>query len=391
MLCKKSTFDACKSTYLPTSTTAQPTQEQINNYLNCVWTCFEDNTLEWVPGSQRVQYQDDDCSYVTTTEMEKVGQDNHIWRFTPIPDTNQITLGGEGVCTWDSVDQFSNAKVEQEFIESFGDSNVCDAGPDQHGPKSWHVIDQVYVPPNLQPGEYLVSWRWDSYMADQLWTGCADVEIVAASTANSDSSSSHEEEEGILQQQDCPSPPVPLPVPSPVAPPSQPSEPTTASPVISTTDPPTKAPTSTGGAVCTDMELPGNWGANGLYTCDTYYNHGGMAYCAHAVLDESCCFCGGGMISSVIATESPSSSPISEESSAPSTSPSESSSASCDSYVDKSACMAVNGCSWRRRSEVCGDAPLNSECQQWDQQRNRCKNKGCKWMSGSKKCKGFWG
>ena len=394
MMCKKTTFDACRDTHLPTSAW-QATQEQVNAYLSCVWTCFEDTTLNWIPNSQRVQYQDDVCSYVTMTEMEKVGHKDRIWRFSPIPDTNQITLGGEGVCTWESVEQFSNAMVEQEFIASFGaqDSStmMCDSGPDQHGPKSWHVVDQVRVPADLPAGEYLLSWRWDSYMADQLWTGCADVEIVIGTTDHN-SNVNNEEEEGevVVELDNTTTSNCPSPEPSPAA--------TTAPVIIGTgqpvgqqqpsiTDAPTKAPViNSGGGVCTDMELSGNWGANGLYTCDTYYNHGGTAYCAHAELLEKCCFCGGGIniIATTQTTPAPSSSPSSRSTGAVSP--------SCGSYEEKITCLGEQqGCSWRRADEVCGDAPLTAVCEQWDGKKNRCKNEGCKWRNGQQKCQGYWG
>lgn len=172
-LCRKATFDGCRDTYSPT--------EDTDNYLQCVWDCFESNTLEWAPDtSQKLQYKDDTCAYATMEPQIKNGKDNHVWRFTPIPDSLQVTNGNEGRCMYESLESFSNDKAKTKFEESFGMNDVCDGGRDNHAPWQWHIMDQVQVPTNLEEGEYLLSWRWDAYMADQMWTNCADVMIVDA-------------------------------------------------------------------------------------------------------------------------------------------------------------------------------------------------------------------
>jgi len=181
MLCKKTDFDSCRDTILPENP-AQATQSQKDAYLRCVWECFESKTLEWVPEPQKLQFQDDVCTYAAMKPLEKIGKNDHKWRFM-IPDALQVTNGGEGVCMWDSVTGFSNDKAEDEFTSSFGEASVCDWGRDAHAPHDWHVKDRVKIPLGLEEGEYLLSWRWDAYKADQMWTNCADVKIIAASTA----------------------------------------------------------------------------------------------------------------------------------------------------------------------------------------------------------------
>ena len=61
------------------------------------------------------------------------------WRWIPIPDTAQISGGGEGLCSWDAVESFSSPTVEQHFQEDFGDASLCDAGPKVHNPNNWQV------------------------------------------------------------------------------------------------------------------------------------------------------------------------------------------------------------------------------------------------------------
>eukprot|EP00592_Proboscia_alata_P014929 CAMPEP_0194394622 /NCGR_PEP_ID=MMETSP0174-20130528/123955_1 /TAXON_ID=216777 /ORGANISM="Proboscia alata, Strain PI-D3" /LENGTH=723 /DNA_ID=CAMNT_0039190437 /DNA_START=588 /DNA_END=2759 /DNA_ORIENTATION=- len=56
---------------------------------------------------------------------------------------------------------------------------------------------------------------------------------------------------------------------------------------------PTLSPPSSN--VCVDLDIPGNWGTVDIYTCDTFENHGGTEYCANSVINDACCFCGGGI------------------------------------------------------------------------------------------------
>merc|ERR1712217_503331 len=42
-----------------------------------------------------------------------------------------------------------------------------------------NIVDQVEVPKDLPPGDYVLSWRWDCEQTPQIWAGCGDVTIVA--------------------------------------------------------------------------------------------------------------------------------------------------------------------------------------------------------------------
>ena len=36
----------------------------------------------------------------------------------------------------------------------------------------------VEVPENLEPGEYVLSFRWDCQQSPQVWNSCANIQIV---------------------------------------------------------------------------------------------------------------------------------------------------------------------------------------------------------------------
>lgn len=43
---------------------------------------------------------------------------------------------------------------------------------------TYSIIDKVQVPSGLEPGAYLLSWRWDCEQSHQIWQNCADITIV---------------------------------------------------------------------------------------------------------------------------------------------------------------------------------------------------------------------
>ena len=40
-----------------------------------------------------------------------------------------------------------------------------------------HIVDMVKVPMDLEVGDYVLSFRWDSKCSPQVWTSCANIEI----------------------------------------------------------------------------------------------------------------------------------------------------------------------------------------------------------------------
>ena len=41
-----------------------------------------------------------------------------------------------------------------------------------------HAIDNVQVPADLEPGMYVLSFRWDCQNSSQVWSICSNVEIA---------------------------------------------------------------------------------------------------------------------------------------------------------------------------------------------------------------------
>ena len=41
----------------------------------------------------------------------------------------------------------------------------------------WAFQDQVEVPESLEPGDYVLSFRWDCLESPQIWSSCANIKI----------------------------------------------------------------------------------------------------------------------------------------------------------------------------------------------------------------------
>eukprot|EP00041_Stephanoeca_diplocostata_P012272 m.205828 g.205828 ORF g.205828 m.205828 type:complete len:77 (+) comp18884_c0_seq1:1248-1478(+) len=40
------------------------------------------------------------------------------------------------------------------------------------------IVDNVLIPEGLEPGEYVLGWRWDCEESNQIWQSCSDVTVV---------------------------------------------------------------------------------------------------------------------------------------------------------------------------------------------------------------------
>lgn len=84
-----------------------------------------------------------------------------------------------------------------------------------HMVNKWLIIDKLEVPADLTPGQYALSWRWDSDQTPQVWHGCSAIRVTPGPRPTP-----------------RPTPPPPAPTPAPVVP--QPTPP--PAPVVSVPD-----------------------------------------------------------------------------------------------------------------------------------------------------------
>jgi len=44
--------------------------------------------------------------------------------------------------------------------------------------QKWGFKDYVQIPEDIEPGSYILSFRWDSQATPQVWSNCANIEVV---------------------------------------------------------------------------------------------------------------------------------------------------------------------------------------------------------------------
>jgi len=53
-----------------------------------------------------------------------------------------------------------------------------DLPQDTEGGSAWAFWDKVEVPADIEPGQYVLSFRWDCQKSPQIWSSCANINIV---------------------------------------------------------------------------------------------------------------------------------------------------------------------------------------------------------------------
>jgi hypothetical protein len=44
--------------------------------------------------------------------------------------------------------------------------------------RGWGFKDYVQIPEDIEAGSYILSFRWDSQRSPQIWSNCANIEVV---------------------------------------------------------------------------------------------------------------------------------------------------------------------------------------------------------------------
>merc|ERR1712151_395110 len=137
---------------------------------NLTEECFQKTPLPFVSKSQKLRLGtgkvlDIPASLVSVGTLPA----GSTWAMNPVPACSEWTGSN---CT------------SPQFPPPSGCDEDCWGylGPGA-GHSSQHVlptiIDKLSVPSTLEPGEYVLGWRWDCEQTPQIWASCADVKIVA--------------------------------------------------------------------------------------------------------------------------------------------------------------------------------------------------------------------
>ena len=136
--------------------------------------CFQKTPLKFVGAAQWVQYGED----VSTREEFPAVRVN-IGTF---PRGSQWTKNPIPACNGDDGGYFSNSSAclkgtqfppPKPGLFGFGINQLLNVAPFK-----WSIIDKVYIPEDLVPGHYVLSFRWDCEQTSQVWNTCASIKLT---------------------------------------------------------------------------------------------------------------------------------------------------------------------------------------------------------------------
>jgi len=132
--------------------------------------CFKSNALTFT-GNSTIHWNDDSQADSDIVPRTYVAPDGGQWRTNPVPAcmSGKEHWAHQGRATAD-------CKYGTMFEPTFEDFHQGYLRPSNTGKNRWSVMDEVNVP--NKPGKYVLGWRWDCEEADQVWTSCADIDIV---------------------------------------------------------------------------------------------------------------------------------------------------------------------------------------------------------------------
>eukprot|EP00929_Paragymnodinium_shiwhaense_P090302 TRINITY_DN50455_c0_g1_i1.p1 TRINITY_DN50455_c0_g1~~TRINITY_DN50455_c0_g1_i1.p1 ORF type:complete len:515 (+),score=73.64 TRINITY_DN50455_c0_g1_i1:95-1546(+) len=162
-------------------------------------SCFQQTQLRFAEDSQYIVYADGRWSKIPLVKVSNgTYPEGSEWARFPVPSCLQCNpaeacgallepiSGGDQGNAW-NLQVNCNAACAGSTISKAGGS--CPGGTQFEEPMEklsgfgkslwdWSVVDRVEVPSDLEPGEYLLSWRWDCEQSDQVFQNCADVRVT---------------------------------------------------------------------------------------------------------------------------------------------------------------------------------------------------------------------
>lgn len=167
---------------------------------NVTEACFQENQLKFYGNQSWILYSDGTKSepFTNVKVTEGVYPPGSEWLIDPVPGCNVCDflekcgapldpVPGKVKSDWDDqvncyglCDGAGESKAEGRCPEGMANFPELSPGISGFGKSvyDWSVLDMVLVPKDLEPGDYLLSWRWDCEESTQVWQNCADITVV---------------------------------------------------------------------------------------------------------------------------------------------------------------------------------------------------------------------
>lgn len=154
------------------------------SYLDLSEECFQQGSLEFVGNSTAIfDIESGSAAQRTSIETRDVTLPTGHWRQNPVAACGDATGGAIlGLCA--KPYQFPpRAAHGKSPMAGFSGSGGIGGLPSTTPLIKWFVEDKVHLPAALEPGDYVLSYRFDCEQTAQVWNMCGDIKVTAASVS----------------------------------------------------------------------------------------------------------------------------------------------------------------------------------------------------------------
>jgi len=138
--------------------------------------CFQKTPLKFASNEQWIQVGDDESTkqtFIANRTTEGTIPTGSEWTKNPVP--NCAGIGG-GFFNKDPTKCEQGYQFPPHLAGLFGQGANVDADP--RATFQWTLMDELNVPEDLEPGDYVLSFRWDTEQTPQVWSTCSSLKIV---------------------------------------------------------------------------------------------------------------------------------------------------------------------------------------------------------------------
>jgi len=136
--------------------------------------CFRKTVLDFVGDFQWVQYGEggERVEFLANRTREGTSPPGSQWSRNPIPAC--IEPDGGWFSPTAECSQGTQFPPPAPGLEGYGETYLAPGAPTFF----WTLMDLVEVPMDLEPGQYVLSFRWDCEQTSQVWNACSSITVV---------------------------------------------------------------------------------------------------------------------------------------------------------------------------------------------------------------------
>jgi len=135
--------------------------------VNVTEACFQQIPLDFAPTSRIVWRNGSSAQFTPTLLSEGTTPKGSMWAMNPLP-----VLSRDYPAPCEHVG--GPVRAPTAYLQWGENPNDCSGT----WPTTLYIEDTIKIPQHIEPGEYVLGWRWDCEETTQIWQSCSDISIV---------------------------------------------------------------------------------------------------------------------------------------------------------------------------------------------------------------------